>query len=62
VFLERPKVCFTFEVADVIEYVVVALAIALEILRTHGHKLTNTRVPWSQQIGSYTNVEKGQWL
>jgi hypothetical protein len=41
---------------------VVALAIALEILRTHGHKLTNTRVPWSQQIGSYTNVEKGQWL
>jgi len=41
---------------------VVALAIALEVLRTHGHKLTTTRVPFSQQIGSYQYQEKGQWL
>ena len=41
---------------------VVALAIALEVLRTHGNKLTTTKVPWTQQSGAYYTEEKGQWL
>jgi len=41
---------------------VIALAICLEVLRTHAHKLTNTRIPWSQQVGNYGYQEKGQWL
>jgi len=41
---------------------VIALAISLEVLRTHGHKLTTNRVPFSQQFGNYSTIEKGNWL
>jgi hypothetical protein len=36
---------------------VIALAIALEVIRTHGDRLTNTTVPFSQKIGNYRPVE-----
>ena len=36
---------------------VIALAIALEVIRTHGDRLTNTTVPFSQKIGNYQPVE-----
>jgi hypothetical protein len=36
---------------------VIALAIALEVIRTHGDRLTNTTVPFSQKMGNYRPVE-----
>lgn len=36
---------------------VIALGIALEVLRTHGLKLTNNKVPWAQKSSSYTSPE-----
>jgi len=41
---------------------VIALAISLEVLRTHGHRLTNNRVPFNQQLANYTDLQKGEWL
>ena len=40
---------------------VIALAIALEVLRTHGDKLSTNRVPFSQQIGGFPQIET-TWL
>lgn len=40
---------------------VIALAIALEVIRTHGDKLTNTTVPFTQRMGNYQQVET-TWL
>jgi hypothetical protein len=36
---------------------VIALAIALEVIRTHGDRLTNTTVSFKHKIGSYQPVE-----
>jgi len=36
---------------------VIALAIALEVIRTHGDRLTNTTVPFSQRMGNFQQVE-----
>jgi len=36
---------------------VIALAIALEVIRTHGDKLTNTTVPFSQRMGNFQQIE-----
>jgi hypothetical protein len=36
---------------------VIALAIALEVIRTHGDKLTNTTVPFSQRMGNFQQKE-----
>lgn len=40
---------------------VIALAIAMEVLRTHGDRLTNNRVSFSQKIGQTYN-EETTWL
>ncbi len=40
---------------------VIALAIALEVIRTHGDKLTTNNVPFSQKSGSFQQVES-TWL
>jgi hypothetical protein len=40
---------------------VIALAIALEVIRTHGDKLTTTNVPFTQKMGSFQQVET-TWL
>jgi len=40
---------------------VIALAIALEVIRTHGDKLTTTNVPFYQKVGSYQEVPTS-WL
>jgi hypothetical protein len=40
---------------------VIALAIALEVIRTHGDRLTNTNVPFSQKQGGFQTVETN-WL
>jgi hypothetical protein len=36
---------------------VIALAIALEVIRTHGDRLTNTTVPFSQRMGNFQQIE-----
>ena len=36
---------------------VIALAIALEVIRTHGDRLTNTTVPFSQRMGNFQQTE-----
>ena len=40
---------------------VIALAIALEAIRTHGDRLTTNNVPFSQKIGSFQQTES-TWL
>jgi hypothetical protein len=40
---------------------VIALAIALEVIRTHGDRLTNTTVSFKQKMGNYQPVET-TWL
>jgi len=40
---------------------VIALAIALEVIRTHGDKLTTTNVSFAQKSGSYQQIES-TWL
>jgi len=40
---------------------VIALAIALEVIRTHGDKLKNNNVPFSQRMGSFEQIETN-WL
>jgi len=40
---------------------VIATAIALEVIRTHGDRLTNNTVPFSQRAGSYQEV-KTNWI
>lgn len=40
---------------------VIALAIALEVIRTHGDRLTTTAVPFTQKVGNYRPVETN-WL
>jgi hypothetical protein len=40
---------------------VIALAIALEVLRTHSDRLTTNNVPFSQKMGEYRQVET-TWL
>ena len=40
---------------------VMAMAIALETLRTHYDKLTMNKVPWSQKEGNFTQDET-EWL
>lgn len=40
---------------------VIALGIALEVIRTHGDKLTTNRVPFNQKFGGYTHPET-TWL
>jgi len=36
---------------------VIALAIVLEVIRTHGDKLTTSNVPFSQKSGSFAQLE-----
>jgi hypothetical protein len=40
---------------------VIALAIALEVIRTHGDRLTTNNVPFAQRIGSFQQIES-TWL
>lgn len=40
---------------------VIALAIALEVIRTHGDRLTNNNVPFSQRMGNFQQIETN-WL
>lgn len=40
---------------------VIALAIALEVIRTHGERLTTTNVPFTQKMGSFQQLET-TWL
>jgi len=40
---------------------VIALAIALEVVRTHGDKLTTNNVPFTQRMGTFQQVES-TWL
>ena len=40
---------------------VIALAIALEVIRTHGDKLTTNNVPFTQRMGSFQQLES-TWL
>jgi len=40
---------------------VIALAIALEVIRTHGDRLTTTNVPFTQKMGNFQQVET-TWL
>ena len=40
---------------------VIATAIALEVIRTHGDRLTNTNVPFSQKLGGFQYTETN-WL
>lgn len=40
---------------------VIALAIALEVIRTHGDKLTTNNVPFTQRMGSFQQIES-TWL
>jgi hypothetical protein len=40
---------------------VIALAIVLEVIRTHGDKLTTTTVPFAQKMGSFQQIES-TWL
>jgi hypothetical protein len=40
---------------------VIALAIALEVIRTHGERLSNTNVSFKQKMGSYQPIET-TWL
>ncbi len=40
---------------------VIALAIALEVVRTHGDKLTTNNVPFTQRMGSFQQLES-TWL
>ena len=40
---------------------VIATAIALEVIRTHGDRLINTNVPFSQKLGGYQHTET-TWL
>ena len=40
---------------------VIALAIALEVLRTHSDRLTNNNVPWSQKVGMF-QPDNTKWL
>lgn len=40
---------------------VIATAIALEVIRTHGQRLTNTNVPFSQKLGDIKEVQT-TWL
>jgi len=40
---------------------VIALAIALEVIRTHGDKLTNNMVPFAQKMGAFQQVNT-TWL
>jgi hypothetical protein len=35
---------------------VIALAIVLEVIRTHGDRLTTQSVPWTQKIGGYQQI------
>ena len=41
---------------------VIALAIALEMLRTHGDRLTNDRLPFNQKMGSQFQMQETVWL
>jgi len=41
---------------------VMALAIAVEMLRTHGNKLTNTKVPFTQQVQRPAFEDTTEWL
>jgi len=40
---------------------VIATAIALEVIRTHGDKLTNNTVPFTQRIGNFQAITTN-WL
>ena len=40
---------------------VIALAIALEVIRTHGDKLTTNNVPFTQRMGTFQQIES-TWL
>lgn len=40
---------------------VMALAIGLEVHRTHGHKLAANRVPWSQRTGEF-QTQEDKWI
>jgi hypothetical protein len=40
---------------------VIALAIVLEVIRTHGDRLTTNSVPFSQKMGSFQQIET-KWL
>jgi hypothetical protein len=40
---------------------VIALAIALEVIRTHGDRLTTNNVPFAQRMGSFQQIES-TWL
>jgi hypothetical protein len=40
---------------------VIALAIVLEVIRTHGDRLTTNRVPYTQRLGAVENKET-TWL
>jgi len=40
---------------------VIALAIALEVIRTHGDRLTTTNVPFTQKMGNFQQLET-TWL
>lgn len=41
---------------------VMSCAMALEVLRTHGNRLTNSRVSWQERIGEYQEPEDTPWL
>lgn len=41
---------------------VIALAIVLEVIRTHGDRLTNNRVPFTQKLGDTYNAQETSWL
>ena len=40
---------------------IMAMAMSLEVLRTHADRLSNDKVPWSQRTGGYTNDDT-EWL
>jgi len=40
---------------------VIALAIVLEVIRTHGERLTTTTVPFTQKIGNFQQIETN-WI
>lgn len=40
---------------------VIATAIALEVVRTHGHKLVSDKVPWNQRASTFKQ-DVGNWL
>jgi hypothetical protein len=41
---------------------VICTAIALEVIRTHGDRLTTNRVPFTQKQGSFSTVQETKWL